>query len=141
MEQTIKHICPNCGNGTFITVAHVTQSWKVDAFGNFIQAVSQCDEVTHGPDNGNIWTCSKCGAESIMVEKKEEEKLQDNFKCRAEVSGSCKQWLRECVAWENCQLKSYGAPCPNCVASSPLEHQQCNGCMYQKWKKDNYCEE
>lgn len=64
--NTAKHICPNCGNGRFITVAHVTQSWEVDAFGNFIRAVSQCDEVTHGPDNGNIWTCSKWGTESIM---------------------------------------------------------------------------
>lgn len=64
-----KHICPNCGGKEFLTTAHVTQTWKVDEDGDFIEAVSDCDEVTHGPDDGNIWTCVKCGAEGVIVKE------------------------------------------------------------------------
>lgn len=39
--------CPKCGNTTFITTAHVTQTWLVDEDGDFIEAKSDCDEVTH----------------------------------------------------------------------------------------------
>lgn len=66
-QYKTKHICPKCKNDKFITTAHVTQTWEVDAFGNFIKAVSECDEITHGPNDDNIWTCSKCGTESIIV--------------------------------------------------------------------------
>ena len=48
--------CPKCGNTTFITTAHVTQTWLVDEDGDF-------DEVTHAPDAEDLFTCSKCGAE------------------------------------------------------------------------------
>ena len=71
--------CPKCGNTTFITTAHltpptietvgfpglhfVTQTWLVDEDGDFIEAKSDCDEVTHAPDAEDLFTCSKCGAE------------------------------------------------------------------------------
>lgn len=42
--------CPKCGNTTFIATAHVTQTWLVDEDGDFIEAKSDCDEVTHAPD-------------------------------------------------------------------------------------------
>ena len=64
--------------------------------------------------------------------------MVDNFKCKANNGGYCKQWLRDCVGWEHCNLKSYGAPCPGCHASSPLTHKQCEDCNYKKWKHDNY---
>ena len=54
--------CPKCGNTTFITTAHVTQTWLVDEDGDFIEAKSDCDEVTHAPDAEDLFTCSKCGA-------------------------------------------------------------------------------
>lgn len=38
--------CPKCGNTTFIATAHVTQTWLVDEDGDFIEAKSDCDEVT-----------------------------------------------------------------------------------------------
>ena len=63
-----KHICPVCGGTEFITIAHITQTWVVDQEGNFLSAVSDCDEVTHEPDDGNIWTCTQCGAEGVIVE-------------------------------------------------------------------------
>ncbi len=62
------HVCPNCGNRTFSTVAHVTQTWVVDEKGEFIKEETSCDEVIHGPDDGNIWTCTKCGAEAVIAE-------------------------------------------------------------------------
>jgi hypothetical protein len=41
----------------------VTQTWLVDEDGDFIEAKSDCDEVTHAPDAEDLFTCSKCGAE------------------------------------------------------------------------------
>lgn len=41
--------CPKCGSTTFIATAHVTQTWLVDEDGDFIEAKSDCDEVTHAP--------------------------------------------------------------------------------------------
>jgi hypothetical protein len=54
--------CPNgCTDTKFITTAHVAQTWKVDADGNFLEEIST-DDTTHAPDPGNEWTCTKCGA-------------------------------------------------------------------------------
>lgn len=68
-----KHICPKCGHDQFTTTAHVVQTWLVDKFGNFIDEVSSCDEVTHNPDDGNTWYCEKCGAEAILESEEAEE--------------------------------------------------------------------
>lgn len=64
-----KHICPKCGGKRFITVVHVVQSWIVNEDGDFIEAQTECDEVTYEPDDENIWTCENCGAEAILVNK------------------------------------------------------------------------
>lgn len=56
--------CPICGNTEFHVTAHVTQSWLVDGEGCFMEALSDCDAVTHEPDNQDLWTCSKCGHEA-----------------------------------------------------------------------------
>lgn len=55
-----KH-CPKCGNTVFHVTAHVTQTWEVDEDGDFIRSISNCDDVTHRPDDQDIWTCAKCG--------------------------------------------------------------------------------
>ena len=65
--MAIQMTCPNGCNAGFITTAHVTQEWKVDAKGNFIEAVNECVEVTHNPDFDNIWSCARCGAESHAI--------------------------------------------------------------------------
>jgi hypothetical protein len=56
-----------CGNTTFIATAHVTQTWLVDEDGDFIEAKSDCDEVTHAPDAEDLFTCSKCGEEVAAI--------------------------------------------------------------------------
>ena len=60
----MKAICrSNANHKKFITVAHVTEDWIVDAEGNFLE-VSSPGEVTHGADAGNTWVCAECGAEA-----------------------------------------------------------------------------
>ena len=56
-----KKKCPKCGGDEFIVTAHVTQPWRVDADGNFLNCVSECEEVTHRPDDGDLWNCTACG--------------------------------------------------------------------------------
>ena len=56
-----KHICPVCGNEKFHATAHVTQTWLVDAKGSFVEEVTSCDEVTHQPNDEDIWHCTSCG--------------------------------------------------------------------------------
>lgn len=65
----LKHICPRCGGTTFETVAHITQTWKVDEYGNFLLGLSECDEVIHWPNNDNTWTCSVCGTDGLLYSK------------------------------------------------------------------------
>ena len=63
-----KHICLQCGNETFVTTAHVVQDWKVDAYGNFIEDLGTTETVAP-PDDGNIWTCTACGAEAVVMDE------------------------------------------------------------------------
>lgn len=43
------------------------QDWEVNAEGEFIEVVADCLEVTHHPDNGNVWTCNVCGTEAETI--------------------------------------------------------------------------
>lgn len=61
-------VCPKCGKDTtFTTSAHVAQTWEVDNKGNFIDCIEDCTDVIANPDVGNIWSCTKCGAEGVFV--------------------------------------------------------------------------
>ncbi len=62
-----KHFCPHCGGKEFFTTVHVMQEWLVDEAGNFIEVADDCLEVTHGPDNDNVWTCKNCGAKAVAL--------------------------------------------------------------------------
>jgi ribosomal protein S27AE len=53
--------CPKCGAGVFYVSAHVIQDWEVDEYGNFINTIDDCVEVTHHPDDNDLWECVKCG--------------------------------------------------------------------------------
>lgn len=67
MKEDRKMVCPNGCNANFITSAHVMQEWEVNAFGEFQEVVSDCLQVTHPPDQCNLWICSICGAEGVLV--------------------------------------------------------------------------
>lgn len=55
--------CPKCGNNKFSIVVHVTQEWIVDEDGYFVECSVECLDVTHFPDNEDLWQCSRCGYE------------------------------------------------------------------------------
>ena len=69
-----RHICPVCGGVRFITTAHVMQEWMVDENGNFIDVVDESVQVTHEPDDDNLWKCAECGAEAIIDKEEPETK-------------------------------------------------------------------
>ena len=60
MSEKIKR-CPQCGAESFYVSAHVVQDWKVDSHGTFLEAYNECSEVTHRPDNNDLWECANCG--------------------------------------------------------------------------------
>ena len=53
--------CPQCGHTEFLVTAHVTQDWRVDENGDYIITEIDCVDVTHWPDDDDIWECTKCG--------------------------------------------------------------------------------
>lgn len=53
--------CPICGKETFHVNAHVVQGWLVNGDGDFVSVSEECVEVSHEPDNEDIWTCIGCG--------------------------------------------------------------------------------
>lgn len=54
-------ICPKCGGRRFVVTAHVTEDWIVDEDGEFLEVKESCVEVTHHPDDDDVWECEKCG--------------------------------------------------------------------------------
>jgi predicted nucleic-acid-binding Zn-ribbon protein len=65
--------CPKCGCEKFYVTAHVVEGWLVDADGEYLRTTETCVEVTHYPDNEDLWTCFECGyeEEGIVFEKEE----------------------------------------------------------------------
>lgn len=64
--------------------------------------------------------------------------MADKFKCKVEKLHCC---FHICDSWKHCNktdIGSYGAPCPYCMASSPLNNKQCNNCIHKEWKQENY---
>ena len=55
-----KYRCPVCGAKSFEVTVHVTQEWKIDCNGTFLEALNECVEVTHYPDETDIWSCANC---------------------------------------------------------------------------------
>ena len=53
------HICPRCGYSDFLITAHVLQTWKVDALGNFVEIVPS-DNTYYGWEDDDLWVCEHC---------------------------------------------------------------------------------
>ena len=66
--------CPKCGCNQFLVTAHVTQDWEVDGNADFIKAVNDCVDVTHKPDDEDLWECNNCGYAAAGKEFNVEEK-------------------------------------------------------------------
>lgn len=55
-----KYRCSKCGAESFEVTAHVTQDWRIDSNGTFLQSLNECVEVTHYPNEDDIWDCANC---------------------------------------------------------------------------------
>lgn len=66
--------CPKCGCKRFYATAHIVEEWVVDADGEYLKTSAKCLEVTHYPDNEDLWICVDCGyeEEGIVFEIEEE---------------------------------------------------------------------
>ena len=53
--------CPQCGFDRFVVTAHITQDWIVDGDEDFVDCIEECVEITHKPDDMDIWQCVACG--------------------------------------------------------------------------------
>lgn len=62
-----RHICRHCGNDTFIMTAHVTQDWIVNNRGEFCECLKECVEITHKPNDDDVWECQCCGADDPIA--------------------------------------------------------------------------
>lgn len=47
--------CPKCGADSFFVTVHVAQDWCVDGDGEFLECANDCIEITHKPDDDDIW--------------------------------------------------------------------------------------
>lgn len=67
MSEKIKR-CPQCGAESFYVSAHIVQGWKVNSHGTFLETIDECSEVTHTPNNDDLWTCANCGFQALGSE-------------------------------------------------------------------------
>lgn len=69
----MKIVCPNDpfpnrpakrnkSHKRFSVVAHVSQEWEVDHFGEFQKEIQSCIDVVHKPEKSDIYTCCTCKA-------------------------------------------------------------------------------
>lgn len=64
-------ICPNNkDHKKFSVSAHVSQEWKVNSEGEFIEVITTND-VIYAPDQNDYWLCWECGAEAKVFANKE----------------------------------------------------------------------
>lgn len=64
----MKVTCPNDPtHKKFEVTAHVSQLWEVDEEGNFLDEIKGCEEVSHYPDSGDMFTCRECEAVAVAV--------------------------------------------------------------------------
>ena len=67
MQMKACRVCPNGCGDNFYATAHVTQLWKVDGFGNFIETAEDCSQVTHKLDEDDEWACAICGIVAVTL--------------------------------------------------------------------------
>ncbi len=80
----------------FGTTIHVTQTVLVASNGEFVEELTSCDEVTHGPDPRNIWTCATCGAQAEFREDEADEIGQEDLEAASEVLARLKVGKLQC---------------------------------------------
>lgn len=61
-------VCPKCGSTVFQASAHVVQTWRLDEFGHFIDVAEDATDITHEPDDDDVWNCNSCGYDAAGKE-------------------------------------------------------------------------
>jgi len=74
--------CSKCGGMTFDASAHVVQEWVVDENGSYLECSNACSEVTHSPDDDDIWSCTACGHNASGTEFLSEPTILDSMGLR-----------------------------------------------------------
>lgn len=64
----MKKKCPECGGETFYVSALVTQDWKMDYNGDYLETMDDCIDVTHYPCDDDVWDCANCSYSAIGAE-------------------------------------------------------------------------
>lgn len=67
MKRIAKY-CPKCGCGRFYVTAIVAQRWMMDSDGDVMDVVTDCEEVSHKPNDTDIWQCADCGYRAVGEE-------------------------------------------------------------------------
>ena len=63
--------CPKCASARFIVSAHVVQGWLVGEHGEWLETTNECEQVTHHPQDDDVWVCASCGYDASGSEMKE----------------------------------------------------------------------
>lgn len=53
-------ICPKCGNKTFYAPVIVCTTWIMNENGECINCTTKRDVTINGPNENDIWECTKC---------------------------------------------------------------------------------
>lgn len=62
----MKAVCPNnTDHKEFATTAHVSEEWRVDSSGDFLEVLSS-GQIVADPSPDNLWTCLTCGATAAV---------------------------------------------------------------------------
>ena len=60
-------VCPNkCPAKTFFATAIVTECWKVDELGDFLEVVEGETQVLNSPSTHSYCVCVTCGEEATV---------------------------------------------------------------------------
>lgn len=89
--------CPTSpGHRRFATTIHVMQTVEVAPNGDFIEELTSCDEVTHGPDPDNTWTCTTCGAQARFRGHEAEEIEREDLEAASELLAKLEAGRLQC---------------------------------------------
>ena len=103
-----RKICPKCGGRCFDAMAHVTQKWEINEYGEFIDTITDCSEVTHAPSIEDVWTCVNCSTEAIPEKEfLDGDKMFSTDEVVLEVKSTVDFWLCGENLGRNCYISMW----------------------------------
>jgi hypothetical protein len=63
----MKAVCPNSeDHKEFYTTAHMSETWKVDENGRWLETTDDPGEIVAHPHPDNTWQCVVCDATAVV---------------------------------------------------------------------------